>query len=190
MAIYLIDYENTRNLCGISNLTESDTAIIFYSKNANTLTFETHKELSATRAKIEYKCVDVGGKNALDFQLATYLGFLLNENADIKIVSKDNGFSYVKSFWKKEKGVTVELFTDLSGKTQSKASEEISLNLGNALKQSSLKLSPEDIKTIIKTISQYKTKQAINNGLMKYFRDGEKVGAITKVIKPFIKDKK
>lgn len=190
MSIYVIDYENTKNLSGISKLTEKDTAIIFYSKNANTLTFETHKELSATRAKIEYKYVEVGGRNALDFQLATYLGFLINKNGNIKIVSSDAGFLYVKAFWKKEKNINIDIFTDLSGKTQSKASEEICKNLELALKESSLKLSSEEIATIIRTISQYKTKQAINNSFMKYFRDSEKVGAITKLIKPYIKDKK
>ena len=108
----------------------------------------------------------------------------------IAIVSKDNGFSYLKSFWKREKNVGIEVFTDLSGKTQHKESEELSRGLEAALKQSSLKLTNEDVKTVINIVAQYKTKQAINNGFMKYFRDSDKVGNITKTIKPFIKNKK
>ena len=194
MAIYLIDYENTKNLSGIKSLTEEDTAIIFYSKNANSLTFDTHRELMSSRAKIVYKDVSVGGKNALDFQLASYRGYLINDennsNAEFCIVSKDNGFSYLVSFWKNEKDINVELYTNLSRQTLVKETEEKNITLENALKNSSLKLKDIDIKEIVKIISQFKTKQTINKNLMSYFRDSDKVGAITKIIKPYIKDKK
>ena len=127
MAIYLIDYENTKNLLGIHNLSADDCVVIFYSQKANTLTFDIHKEILASPAKIEYKCVDVGGPNALDFQLSTYLGYLIHQNGNEKyniyIVSKDKGFSYVSSFWKKEKSIDIELVCDLTGKPQSKVVE-------------------------------------------------------------------
>lgn len=193
MAIYLIDYENIKNLTGISRLSADDTAVIFYSKNANTMTFDTHNELVSSKAKIEYKFVSVGGKNALDFQLSTYLGYLINtvkSKTEFCIISRDNGFSYLISFWKKEKNIDINLFTDLTGKTQHNEVEESKSTIRSALKQSSLTLNEKEINEILRIISQYKTKQAINSNMMKYFRDSEKVGAITKVIKPFIKDKK
>ena len=189
----MIDYENIKDLSNISTLSENDTAIIFYSKNANSMTFETHKELSVCSAEIEYKFVDVGGKNALDFQLSTYLGFLINkyENSDTKffIVSKDNAFSYLKSFWKKEKNINLELIVKLSEKAITTEIEKDNANVIYTLKNSKIKLSDDDIEMIVKAISQYKTKQDINNFLMKYFRDGKKVGSLTKIIKPYIIDK-
>lgn len=194
MRIYLIDYENIKDISVINELSEKDIAIIFYSKNSNSLTFEAHQELSTSHAKIEYKSVDVGGKNALDFQLSTYLGFLIKEHekTDLKItiVSKDNGFSYLKLFWEKEKNISIELLGNISESAKQKEIEETPLNLEEALKQSKLRLTNDDVKIIMKTISQFKTKQAINNGLMKHFRDSDKVGAITKTIKPYIKNKK
>lgn len=193
MAIYLIDYENVKCLIGINELTSKDTAIIFYSKNANTLTFEEHKDLISSKAQILYKNVTVGGKNALDFQLGSYLGYLINDtnnkNAEFCIISKDNGFTYLVSFWKNEKNIDIQLFTNLTRQTFKKEVEENNITLENALKNSSLKLKDNEIKEIVKIISQYKTKQTINKNLMNFFRNSEKVGSITKIIKPYIKDK-
>ena len=53
MSIYLVDYENVKNLLGIKDLSSDDSVIIFYSKKANTLTFDIHKEILESKAKIE-----------------------------------------------------------------------------------------------------------------------------------------
>lgn len=120
MAVYLVDYENTKDLTGIGDLGVDDRVIIFYSAKANTLTFDVHKEILKANAVIDYMCAGTGGQNALDFQLSTYLGYLIgsNEEADesselgegehIYIVSKDKGFAAVVDFWKREKGIVVK----------------------------------------------------------------------------------
>ena len=117
MAVYMIDYENvkTGGLNGISRLTESDHVIIFYSENANRLTFDLHQRLMASPAKIEYREVTVGGHNALDFQLVTYLGFLIAQNptGPYLIISNDRGFDYVVNFWRKD-GLSVGLLSYLN----------------------------------------------------------------------------
>lgn len=113
MATYMIDYENvkTGGLNGISRLTSSDRVIIFYSENANRLTFDLHQRLMSSPAKIEYREVSVGGHNALDFQLVTYLGFLIAGDRDgqYMIISNDRGFEYVVNFWRKD-GLQIGLF--------------------------------------------------------------------------------
>ena len=53
-----------------------------------------------------------------------------------------------------------------------------------------LQIKDSDIQKIISFVNQYKTKVAINNNLMKFFKNSEKVGKITKVLRPFLKDKK
>ena len=60
-------------------MTEEDTVCIFYSDNADSMTFDLHRKLNETKANIIYHKVAVGTKNALDFQLATYLGYLICE---------------------------------------------------------------------------------------------------------------
>ncbi len=79
MAYYLIDFENvkSRGMEGVELLAEEDTVCIFYSDNADSMTFDLHRKLNETKAQIIYHKVAVGTKNALDFQLATYLGYLI-----------------------------------------------------------------------------------------------------------------
>lgn len=132
MAIYLVDYENTHYLGGISGLSENDTVVVFYTQNSSSLSFDAHKEILQAQAKILYKYVDNGGKNALDFQLSTYLGCLIGEKqADeqqLYIVSKDKGFYYVSKFWEREKGIRVTVVPSLTeqpkAKQQQSAREE------------------------------------------------------------------
>ena len=132
MAIYLVDYENTHYLGGISGLSENDTVVVFYTQNSSSLSFDAHKEILQAQAKILYKYVDNGGKNALDFQLSTYLGCLIGEKqADeqqLYIVSKDKGFYYVSKFWEREKGIRVIVVPSLTeqpkAKQQQSAREE------------------------------------------------------------------
>ena len=106
MATYMIDYENvkTGGLNGISRLTAEDKVIIFYSENANRLTFDLHRRLMECPAQIEYREVLVGGHNALDFQLVTYLGYLIAKDpmGQYLIISYDRGFEYVVNFWRKD----------------------------------------------------------------------------------------
>lgn len=120
MAYYLIDFENvkSRGMEGVELLTEEDTVCIFYSDNADSMTFDLHRKLNETKAKIIYHKVAVGTKNALDFQLATYLGYLICEqqregiHPDYFIVTKDNGFTSLMVYWKAQ-GVPVRIIRNL-----------------------------------------------------------------------------
>ena len=129
MAIYLVDYENTHYLGGISGLSENDTVVVFYTQNSSSLSFDAHKEILQAQAKILYKYVDTGGKNALDFQLSTYLGCLVGEKqADrqqLYIVSKDKGFYYVSRFWEREKGIRVTVVPSLTEQPKSKQQQSV-----------------------------------------------------------------
>ena len=104
MSIYLVDFENvtSEGLSGVGNLGEGDKVILFYSTKANKISLPIHVEMSKSPASFEYKEVLVGGKNALDYQLSTYLGYLIgqNEDANYYIVSKDRGYEYLSDFWK------------------------------------------------------------------------------------------
>jgi outer membrane biosynthesis protein TonB len=120
MAYYLIDFENvkSRGMEGVELLTEEDTVCIFYSDNADSMTFDLHRKLNETKANIIYHKVAVGTKNALDFQLATYLGYLIcgQQNEGIHpnyfIVTKDNGFTSLMVYWKVQ-GVPVRIIRNL-----------------------------------------------------------------------------
>ena len=72
MNYYLIDYENTgeTGLNGIDKLDENSLVVIFYSVNNGRISFEMHQKLMEAKARIKYVKVDLGAKNALDFQLS------------------------------------------------------------------------------------------------------------------------
>ena len=120
MSYYLIDFENvkSRGMEGVELLTEEDTVCIFYSDNADSMTFDLHRKLNETKANIIYHKVAVGTKNALDFQLATYLGYLICEqqregiHPNYFIVTKDNGFTSLLVYWKAQ-GVPVRIIRNL-----------------------------------------------------------------------------
>lgn len=103
MKIYLVDFENVKSkgLQGVDNLTETDTVIIFYSENSDTINFEMHQKVLTSKADIEYFKVNVGGKNALDFQLSTLLGYLVAKDTytNIFVISNDRGFDFLHDFW-------------------------------------------------------------------------------------------
>lgn len=102
--IYLIDFENvaSEGLSGITYLSEDDQVIIFYSNNSNRLTMKMHILIGKSVCKLNYFEVTVGGKNALDHQISTWLGYLVGTGAadrNYYIVSRDMGYKHVANFW-------------------------------------------------------------------------------------------
>ena len=108
MGIYFVDFENVNSngLVGISkiDLNENDKLVLFYSENAKSLTIDVHKELEKIKAEKEYIKVRVGTANALDFQLASYLGASVEKDNTKRffIISKDLGFDAVCDFGNQE----------------------------------------------------------------------------------------
>ena len=132
MSYYLVDFENVKKdgLDGIHKLGEEDKVCILYSKNADSITFEQHRKIMESKAEITLCKVDVGSKNALDFQLATQLGFLIaNKTSDsYYIVSKDKGFEILSGYWK-SRGVSVTLIADIMGRSHDQETQELKKKL-------------------------------------------------------------
>lgn len=102
--IYLVDFENvaSEGLSGITYLAPEDQVIIFYSNNSNRLSMKMHILIGKSVCKLDYFEATVGGKNALDHQISTWLGYLVGTNAAERsyyIVSRDMGYKFVASFW-------------------------------------------------------------------------------------------
>ncbi|MDE5577973.1 MAG: hypothetical protein K2J11_11375 [Oscillospiraceae bacterium] len=112
MAVYLVDFENVSSagISGIQKLTKEDKVYIFYTVNASNMSFAAHLNLLSSPAEVVYYNVASGGKNALDFQLASFLGYLICQGKEKKfcIISNDRGFEYVKTFWERN-GVAADI---------------------------------------------------------------------------------
>ena len=102
MAVYLIDFENVTSagISGVQRLTKEDRVYIFYTANAANMSFAAHLNLLSSPAEIIYYNVSSGGKNALDFQLSSFLGYLISQGQDKQfyIISNDRGYEHVKTF--------------------------------------------------------------------------------------------
>ena len=186
MTTYLVDYENVKGdgLNGINNLTDKDKVHIFYCENADRLTFGLHKRLNEAACKIYYQRVEVGRKNALDFQLVSYLGYLLGkeEKEEYAIVTTDNGYTSVVQFWQK-KTYKVLIVSDLTKKNSKEVQGDM---LKKVLKYVTDK---EDAEIIAEYILKYKTKQGFNNALAKKYGT-TKGGKLYNSVKPLLQDKK
>ena len=104
MNCFLIDFENVRSsgLKGIEHLTNIDDVCIFYSDYANSITFDIHHSMNKSSANITFFKSTRTGKNALDFQLISYLGYLIAQKKykNYYIITGDRGFESAISFWK------------------------------------------------------------------------------------------
>lgn len=202
MRYYFIDYENVHQsgMNGIEKLTENDKLIIFYTTNAETLTFSLYEKLILCKAEIQLYKVQCGGKNALDFQLATFLGYILGQNTDIDchIISNDKGYEYVRSFWK-EKNVKIKISSDIEGNILKLLPAVVSapvvvkketdfdkavkpLNLSKSDKDALLKIFNDS--SDVKDIS--KRKQSISNTITQTFGNS-KSSKYYQALKPLIK---
>ncbi|MBQ9696748.1 MAG: hypothetical protein IJV58_10050 [Oscillospiraceae bacterium] len=190
---FLIDYENVHmaGLQGLEDLRKSDRVIVFYSQNADSLSFDVMRMISATRAHVDYIKVDTQGRNALDFQLSSYIGFLLGKDRHCKcyIVSRDKGYNNVQIFWFKQ-GEMVRLIPSIS---ERKAVSVKKSDIEDAL--SVLKLSEEDKEQAaelvwkhLKTGSPHLShiKVSINNELVQQL-GGDKTKVIYDAIRPLMK---
>ena len=104
MAIYLIDYENTgvKGLYGIEKLQEDDLIVVFYGPKTGAVPFDDHVRISSAVSHVEYIKTSKTAKNYLDFQLTTYLGYLIAHTGvkEYCVISKDGGYDSVIDFWK------------------------------------------------------------------------------------------
>lgn len=121
MSLYLIDYENVREkgFDGVEKLTGRDEVIIFYSEFIKNLPFQIHVELMNSKAKYEYFATHKVGKNYLDFQLATFLGYRIAQGGtgNVVIITGDTGFDSIVDFWE-ERGVTICRKSYISGRPE------------------------------------------------------------------------
>lgn len=193
MNCYLVDFENvnSKGVNGIQQLklTKSDRVVIYYSNNANSLTFELHRELMRLDAEIEYRKITCDSKNALDFILVCELGRFTALNPDdcYYIVSNDSDYDNVIKYINGHYNCSIKKIKTISqnivnvNKKEEPAPESSDSKLIELVEN-------EDIDKVQAVIDAYRTKSAIHNNLVKTFGDN-KGKLIYEKIKPLLKDK-
>lgn len=204
-AVYLVDYENvnTTLLANDEILHEGDTIVIFYSEHASSISIDVLGKLQSRGIGISFVKTTVGTSNALDFQLVSYLGYLVHENRErlFYIVSHDNGFRCVCDFWK-EQQVAVNLIEQIGNvekeekveeqKVQEQKREEsrtASTNTSNNEYEAVLRpiiANAVELQELVDAIEHAKTRMALNVWITKRYT-GEQLKQINKAIKPLVK---
>ncbi len=188
---FLVDYENVKldGFNGIENRKKTDSICIFYSMNADKMSFDVHAILSNTKAAVSMQKVRVGYKNALDFQLSSFLGYAISQCAEnckkkvnFYIVTKDNGFNCLIDYWKKQ-GTDVYIVKSLT--TRDEIYDELDYKVRKLLENEE----EEDIQFVLECIRNCPTKTAVNAAMMKKYGDGQKVSKVYQAIKPLLANK-
>lgn len=206
MNYYLIDFENVRTdgIKDLKGVSEGDAIILFYSEQCKNISLDVID--SIMKLKVQYSSfkAKVGTKNALDFQLAAHLGYLIgqgnNQESKYYIVSNDKGYDCLCDYWKELDAVVerISLSEDVPEvKAATKAPAQLNKNKSKVkasdmatIDEMKKLLSQGDMpEEVLKIFNQYKTKVAINNGLAKHFKDSKKASAIYKKLKPLLKEK-
>ncbi|WP_106449714.1 PIN domain-containing protein [Trichococcus alkaliphilus] len=186
MGYYFVDYENVKmdGLNGINKLEPSDKVCIFYSEHADTLTFDLHKRINESKATITFQKVEVGSKNALDFQLVTFLGYEIagKKEDEYYIVSKDAGYNSVCIYWKRKK-IGISIVANLTRLNITQEQQQLLQKVVNLVNDK------EIAKVVTDFIIKYKTKQGIYNALLENYKNKQGI-EIYQAIKPLLKDKK
>lgn len=193
MNFYLIDYENV-NTNGIKMLLEkkllnqNDRIFIFYSEKCKNINLEILQNLNALNIKIFIEPVQTGTDNALDFQLSSYLGYMIGQNAadNYYIVSNDKGYDCLQDYWKTYNVNRVSVSQNNS--------KEIKNNIASNFTIDDVKRYLKDYNDdvlihIAEILNRYNSNININNQLQKYFRDSEKTSKIYRTILPLIQNK-
>ena len=103
MKYYLLDYENVNSsgLDGLDELSADSRIVLFYTRNSSKIDLGSVNMLRGMKG--ELSIIEVHhGKQALDIQLASYLGYLIGtepKDTEYYIISKDKGYRNVQSFW-------------------------------------------------------------------------------------------
>lgn len=143
--IFLIDLENInhRFLPGIEALTGNDRIIVFYSEKEQ-LTMEVLSALANTKATVEQHLCKQHTKNAVDFQICSYLGILAGSyrtDCEYYIVSLDKGYGAAVDLIK---GIYINAKIDIVKNCRcEKLEEEVRTTIDNLLKAYSRKVRKE-----------------------------------------------
>lgn len=111
--VYLVDTENVSadGFVGIEALPKTAKIYYFYSQKSYRPTYPIIEKLRNVKCKIEFVDSAKSGTNALDFQMVTFLGYLIGQSKKFYkykyiLITNDTGFDAVVDFWTK-RGINV-----------------------------------------------------------------------------------
>lgn len=205
MNVYLVDYENIHNDLDnlIDNTSNGDSIVLFYSDTCKNISLDVISNFTTRNLKIDCFKVITGTKNALDFQLASYLGYLVGENkkaANYYIVSNDKGYDCLCEYWN-SLGISVgricaniSVVKAVSDQNQPKAKKETKKTnkINNDITLDEVKeivKEKSEAEFVVDVLNNSKDKTEVHNKISKHYKDSKKTGSLYKKLKPLFKGK-
>jgi hypothetical protein len=193
---YFVDFENVRSkaLLALNDINKGDVFIIFYSDNSGELSFEMMNYIYGKKARIKSFKASVGTSNALDFQLSSYLGYLINDKSDSKfyIVSNDKGYDCLCRYWN-DLGYDVARISienenvKIKGKKKKKKiAKQIKTDKVSMKEITKYLDAGEDTEEILQLFNASSSKQEFNIKLSKKYRDNKKSSEVYNKLKPLV----
>ncbi len=209
MQYYLIDYENFSDdmIMNSKDFANGASVYLFYSDmGGKKISLDAMTKIQGGNRKVQNIKVHSGTKNALDFQLTSYLGYLIakaGKKDEFFIVANDKGYDVVARFWH-DQGVKVSRIEYKEPEKNTSTRKEKTAAKSTSAKTT--KVEAKDIATqgevqkilgkgynfqaITEIVNQYKTKSSINSALIKFAnKDTKKAGEIYQKLKPLLKEK-
>ena len=112
LSLYLIDYNSVEEsaVMGIENISPGDQLILFLNKSTKIITEKLAEDFSQCKTIRGIKAVESAENNALELQLATYLGhFIANHSCykNIAIISNNKDLNSLVDYWKNKIKINV-----------------------------------------------------------------------------------
>ena len=206
MNYYLVDYENIHNDLDnlINNTSNGDSIVLFYSETCKNISLDVISNFTSRNLKIDCFKVITGTKNALNFQLASYLGYLVGENkkaANYYIVSNDKGFDCLCEYWESigvsvvricaQTSVVKPVLKQNPPKTKKEVKKNNKVNNDITLEEvKEIVKENSEAEFIVDVLNNSKEKTEVHNKISKHYKDSKKTGILYKKLKPLFKEKK
>lgn len=193
MKYYFIDIENVglSGFNGIEKLTKDDVVIMFVYEN-QTLPNALTKLMRQSNARFEIKTYSLHTKNAADFCIVSYLGYLLakHPNDEFYVISKDNGYQVALECLRNvhPNATILQMKPNIENKFLLLSREKRRNMMRESL--SSLQSSfatPTAFERVVNICAKYSTLSEVNSGLMHSFKKNE-YGEIYEKIKPYYEE--
>ena len=184
MRVFFVDLENINAsaLGSIQSVTDGDQYYVFYSDACINMSEDAINHIREKGGKVKLFKIENGTGNALDFQLSSFMGYIIRENIrrndNYFIVSCDKGYDVVCSFWR-EKGIhtyRITCFTNTVMIRKTITAEELSPYLD----QRAIPYKAD----ILHVLNNVGSTQSLYAGLGKIVRNGRRAGFVYRRIKP------
>lgn len=176
MTYYFVDYENVHSegIVDCSELEQGDIVYVFYTEQAKNITLDILEQFTRRGIRLELDKAGTGAKNALDFQLSSYLGYVIakHETEPLRyvIVSKDTGFDRLVQFWG-EKGIQILRQPGISVKEEPKKEKAVKESKSKGRKGKTAK---EGIKESAKESMKEGIKESAKEGIKESTKEAAK----------------